>query len=66
MKTITRMEAARKGLMRYFTGKPCAHGHIAERYVVSMACLQCNKVRVAKYHQKVKAIIKDAREEAAA
>lgn len=62
MEKISRMDAARKGLMRYYTGKPCAHGHIAERYVVSMACLECNKVRVAKYHQSVKKIVREARE----
>jgi hypothetical protein len=26
---------------RYFTGKPCKHGHIAERYTASHACVVC-------------------------
>jgi hypothetical protein len=30
---ISRAEAKARGLTRYFTGKPCKYGHIAERYV---------------------------------
>ena len=41
MKTITRKEAIEQGLKRYFTGKPCRRGHIAERYVSSRNCTVC-------------------------
>lgn len=26
---------------RYFTGEPCLHGHVAERYVINRACVVC-------------------------
>jgi 5-methylcytosine-specific restriction endonuclease McrA len=29
-------------LKRYFTGKPCSHGHVAERFVAHGQCLECN------------------------
>lgn len=45
---ITREEAKVQGLTRYFTGKPCKHGHIAERRASGWVCLECAKVlRVA-------------------
>jgi 5-methylcytosine-specific restriction endonuclease McrA len=40
--TISRAEAKAAGLKRYFTGKPCKHGHVAERAIVSKNCLECN------------------------
>src|SRR5882762_7363285 len=40
---ITRSEAKASGLLRYFTGKPCKHGHVEERLVSNGACLQCRK-----------------------
>ena len=38
---ISRAEAKALGLKRYFTGKPCKHGHVAERYVASWSCASC-------------------------
>jgi hypothetical protein len=38
---ISRDEAKALELKRYFTGKPCRHGHIAERNVRSGRCLEC-------------------------
>lgn len=43
MQIITRKEAKEKGLARYFTGKPCKHGHVAERYVCGHRCAECEK-----------------------
>lgn len=40
MEIITFSEANKKGLKKYFTGKPCAKGHIAERYTAG-ACVEC-------------------------
>jgi hypothetical protein len=34
-------EAKVAGLTRYFTGKPCPRGHIAERIVSTRACAEC-------------------------
>ena len=30
------------GMKRYFTGIPCIHGHVAERFVVTMICKECS------------------------
>lgn len=38
-----RSVARKAGLKRYFTGKPCAKGHIAERFVSSKGCVECHK-----------------------
>lgn len=38
---ITRDEAAIKGYTHYYTGKPCGNGHLALRYVSTMACVDC-------------------------
>lgn len=38
---MTRQEAIVAGVPRYFTGKPCAHGHVAQRYVASKTCVEC-------------------------
>jgi hypothetical protein len=38
---ISRAEAKAQGLTRYFTGEPCAHGHIAERRVSTYKCDAC-------------------------
>lgn len=38
-------EAFEAGKTRYFTGKPCRHGHIAERMVSSSNCCECLRIR---------------------
>ena len=40
---IPRADALAKGLKRYFTGKGCVRGHVAERYVTTKTCLECNR-----------------------
>ena len=45
---ISRQEAISQGLTRYFTGKPCPHGHTAQRIVSSYACAECNKIALRK------------------
>lgn len=39
---VTRAEAKALGLERYWTGQPCKHGHLSERYVKNFACCECN------------------------
>lgn len=40
---ISRDEAKARGLRRYFTGKPCKYGHVAERYIYAgCKCLGCD------------------------
>jgi len=43
MQIITRKEAKEKGLPRYYTGKPCKHGHDEQRRVANNRCLECHR-----------------------
>jgi hypothetical protein len=36
---------------RYFTGKPCRHGHVAPRYTCNRVCLECNAEQSLKWAQ---------------
>jgi len=45
---ISRQKALFQGLARYFTGKPCKHGHIAERYTGNKTCCVCANAASAK------------------
>lgn len=42
---ITREEAKSRGLKRYFTDKPCKHGHLSERSVLRYDCVECDNKR---------------------
>jgi hypothetical protein len=44
MEIITRAEARDRGLSRYFTGKPCKHGHVATRKVCTGNCCECARL----------------------
>jgi hypothetical protein len=50
-KIITGKEAKERGLKRYFTGKPCKYGHIAERWVSKGSCVLCVKERLSDYRR---------------
>jgi len=41
MKIISRQEAIKKNLKRYFTGLPCKHNHIAEKRTSNRTCIEC-------------------------
>lgn len=43
---VKRADAKAQGLKRYFTGKPCKHGHIDERYTSIHKCVKCQKESV--------------------
>ena len=45
MKLISRKEALAKELPRYFTGKPCSKGHIAEQLVYDKRSYKCLTMR---------------------
>jgi len=45
MQIITKAEAKAHGLGKYFTGNPCKHGHVAERYIGNSGCCECIKIR---------------------
>jgi hypothetical protein len=50
------------GENRYSTGKPCKHGHIAERRVYSGVCVECERLQlerlIAKHPKKVASIVR--------
>ena len=49
---LTRKNAKSKGLKRYFTGKKCLYGHIAERDVLKADCIECQKSRIKLFYKK--------------
>jgi hypothetical protein len=49
MELISLSDAKKAGLKRYFTGVPCASGHLTERMVSSRTCFECTKNRLATY-----------------
>jgi hypothetical protein len=49
MEKIALADAKSSGKTRYFTGLPCANGHIAERLVSSRSCCECIRIRLAAY-----------------
>ena len=55
MKIVSRQEALKRGLKKYFTGVPCKNGHISER-VITGSCIQCRadwgKTKKAREYQK--------------
>ncbi|MEJ0006233.1 MAG: hypothetical protein WDM77_07565, partial [Steroidobacteraceae bacterium] len=51
MDIVSRKDARARGLKRYFTGVPCLHGHIAERFVSRMTCVTCNSAYSAAWQK---------------
>jgi hypothetical protein len=51
MEVISREEARKQGLNKYFTNKPCKRGHISERYVSIQACIECHNEHMKKYYK---------------
>ena len=43
--SLSLSQARQDGASRYFTGAPCKHGHISERFVSSQACIECSYAR---------------------
>lgn len=52
MQISTRKEALDAKNKRFFTGRPCARGHVAERYTRNGSCVICQKDSVSKYQAK--------------
>jgi len=42
---MKRAEAKLLGLKTYRTGKPCKHGHFADRYTIGAKCVECTVVQ---------------------
>lgn len=49
MTPTTRAEAKALDATRYFTGKPCAHGHIADRHTTNSTCVACTRRIVSQW-----------------
>ena len=45
MELISREEAKKQGLYRFFNGKPCRKGHISQKYVSNMGCVECRNIK---------------------
>lgn len=42
---VTRAEAKASGQKRFYTGEPCEHGHLGERYVSDWRCCECARLK---------------------
>jgi 5-methylcytosine-specific restriction endonuclease McrA len=51
MDVINMTTAKKQGLKRYFTGNPCALGHVVERLVSNSECVECNRIKVKKWQK---------------
>lgn len=58
---IKRKDAIENGDKKYFTGKPCKHGHIDQRHTRSRLCAACDKAHKANYYKRNKEKIKESR-----
>ena len=58
---VLRADARVTGAPKYFTGVPCVHGHISERYTQSAICVACACERAVLRNEKEKAERPDAR-----
>jgi hypothetical protein len=45
MELISREESKKQGLYRYYNGKACRKGHISQKYVSNMACVECSNIK---------------------
>lgn len=59
---ISRQDAKRQGLSKYFTGKPCKHGHLSKRNVDTRVCIECRKEYRKIYKEQNKKYINGYRE----
>lgn len=50
-KIVSRTEAKRRGLVRYFTGDACTNGHVAERNVREGKCIECIRARQRRWNE---------------
>lgn len=49
-----RRRAEQQGLTKFMPSRPCANGHLSERYVVSGICVECQKRQKIKHKGKYK------------
>ena len=49
---VTRDEARKKGMKRFFSGEACPHGHVVQRLVSNGTCITCSKIRLNAWQKK--------------
>lgn len=49
MQILERSDAVKLNVRRYFTGRPCRRGHLAERFTSSGQCVACMKKAVGMF-----------------
>ena len=57
MKVISRKDAKATGAKRYFTGKACIRGHVAERFTCNKTCVECDALRREARKAKVQPVV---------
>lgn len=60
MEKITRDEAAKQGINKFYTGIPCRRGHDAERYTINGACVECNATHSASQRKRIQLLMAGA------
>lgn len=56
----SRSAAIKAGEARYYTGRPCKHGHLSVRDTVTGACIECRNERSRLDQQRAKKAIASA------
>lgn len=59
---ISQADAAAAGKVRFYTGKPCLRGHMAERSVHNGQCIECLRIHSREHRGRVRETLKKARE----
>lgn len=62
MEIIRRVEAAKAGLTRFYTGKKCRHGHQSERFVSNGVCVKCGIAASTAYQKRLTTTMREARD----
>lgn len=50
----SRTQAIKLRIRKYYTGRPCKYGHLAYRYTMTGACIDCRMVYNYEYHKRIK------------
>lgn len=61
MQIHTKAQARELGLQKYFTGKPCKHGHLSYRYLSGGVCIECHAAYAASISEKTKKYLSEWR-----
>lgn len=60
MEVLTQLEAARLGKTRFYTGRRCLRGHLAERYVAGGRCCECAREDELAKNEKIRELRRQA------